>query len=223
MSSAHRAARALAGVGAFALALASSAGGGAARGRAQDDALIVTLRIGVVQSQGQGQGAPAVDDAWIDARVAEANRVFAPTALSFRRGPTFSLPPAHARIEDRSDRNALGQYVAPEVLNLFVVGTLMDVDEPGRERRGVHWRDRAAGTHYVIVSAIAEWPAIFAHELGHFFGEPHSTTPNDVMSYSQDGTTPPFFDPAQVRRVRRRARAMAASGELRLGTAAPDQ
>lgn len=176
-----------------------------------------TLRVGVVHSD----GVRVADDAWIDARVTEANRVFAPTHVSFRRGETFLLDPAHARMEDRSDRNALGQFVAPEVVNLFVVQALMDVDEPGRERRGVHWRDRAAGTHYVIVSAIADWPAIFAHELGHFFGEPHSATPNDVMSYEQDGATPPFFDVGQVRRVRRRARAMAASGELRLGMAAP--
>lgn len=180
-------------------------------GRAQETATTFTIDFGVVEVE----GARVVADAWIDARVAEANRVFAPCAVAFVRGETYAIPSEHARLETRADRNRLSAHVRPDVIDLFVVATLMDVDEPGRERRGVHWRERGTGTHYVIVSAIAAWPSIFAHELGHYFGEPHSDTPNDVMSYEHDDVTPTFFDAGQVRRVRRRARAYVESGELR--------
>ena len=40
-----------------------------------------------------------------------------------------------------------------------------------------------------------------AHELGHFFGNPHSSTPNNVMSYNRTGAEV-FFDDAQMRTIR---------------------
>ena len=43
------------------------------------------------------------------------------------------------------------------------------------------------------------------HELGHYFGNPHSPTPNNIMSYTRDGVTPPFFDSLQIRRIRTHA------------------
>jgi hypothetical protein len=42
---------------------------------------------------------------------------------------------------------------------------------------------------------------VLAHELGHFFGNAHSTVVDNVMSYDRrTGST--FFDEAQGRRIR---------------------
>ena len=81
---------------------------------------------------------------------------------------------------------------------------------------GVHWRPRghgaAEGAHFVIVSAIAG-PTVLAHELGHFFGNPHSDVPGNLMSYER-GEGPPVLDEVQMRRARGRAHSFIESGEL---------
>ena len=48
------------------------------------------------------------------------------------------------------------------------------------------------------------------------FGNPHSDTPNDVMSYQRDGTVTPFFERAELTRIRRRARRFRATLEIGL-------
>jgi hypothetical protein len=114
----------------------------------------------------------------------------------------------------RADRDALGAYVQAGVIDCMIVGTLMDVDEPGRDRRGVHWRVRTQRRrHFVIVSAISG-PYVLAHELGHFLGNrAHSATPGNIMSYaSRPGV--PSLDEAQLRRIRRTLRRMRTTGEL---------
>lgn len=142
-----------------------------------------------------------------------ANAIFAAYDVAFElvgvERPTIS-----ARMETRADRDELAAQVKPGVINLFVVASLMDVDEPGRVRRGVHWH---AGTqmdvHYLIVSAIAE-PDVLAHELGHFLGNPrHSDTPGNLMSYQRTEALP-FLDLAQQRRVQRAVRAYLRRREL---------
>jgi hypothetical protein len=128
--------------------------------------------------------------------------------------------PVRPRMESRSDRNALAEHVKPHVINCFVVSSLLDVDEPGRVRRGVHWRAPGpVAPHYVILSAISE-ADVLAHELGHFLGNPrHSDTPGNLMSYERVGRLP-FLDAEQVRRVRRAIRSYVRTGELRLLPAA---
>jgi hypothetical protein len=159
-------------------------------------------------------GVPVVDDAWIDAELAQANTIFAPSGVSFVIRSRRALDPRFAAIETRSDRNALGAELSPTVVNVFVVRSLRDVDDPTQMRRGVHWRPLAIpGAHFVIVSSIAA-PDVLAHELGHFFGNPHSSTPNDVMSYDRDGITPPFFEPEEIVRIRRHARRFLERAEI---------
>lgn len=159
-------------------------------------------------------GQPVVDDAWLVAQLDHANRVFAPAGVRFERGSIRSLDRAHADLATRADRDALGSRLMPEVINAFIVARLADVDDVGRDRRGVHWRPAGLpGAHFVIVSAIAG-RSVLAHELGHFFGNrEHPEVPGNVMSYLP-GEGEPSFDPMQLRRIRRFARRFERSGEL---------
>ncbi|MCA9559673.1 MAG: hypothetical protein KC583_14050, partial [Myxococcales bacterium] len=98
---------------------------------------------------------------------------------------------------------------------------LEDIHEPGRVRRGVHWRPRRpTGSHLVIVAAYSG-ENVLAHELGHFFGNPkHSATPGNLMSYTRaDGL--PTLDAGQIRRVRAHVRRFLKSGELKRAAPPP--
>ena len=60
-------------------------------------------------------------------------------------------------------------------INLFIVDRLDDIDIPGEQIRGVHWRDPKARTRkrWIFLSRIAG-AMVLAHELGHYFSLPHS-------------------------------------------------
>ncbi len=148
---------------------------------------------------------------WLAEQIADAQRLFAPFGVAFLRQDAPSLGPDAQHLETRADRDALEASVTPRVVNVFIVASLRDVDEPGRMRRGVHWHTPSR-THYVIVVASAP-ASVLAHELGHFFGNPHSQVPDNVMSYERTGA-PVFFDEAQGRCIERRAAAYVRSGEL---------
>ena len=108
----------------------------------------------------------------------------------------------------REDRDALGAYRTPGTIDAFVVRGLVDVDTPPLPRRGVHWRDRTRrGVRYVIVVADAS-PWVLSHELGHYFGNPHSDVPGNLMSYTR-AKGDPFLDAVQLGRVRRSAARLA--------------
>jgi len=159
-------------------------------------------------------GAPIIDRAWLAARVDRANAIFAPYDLRFALGP---IEPIDAPIDAlvRADRDALARRVAPAVLNLFVVRTLMDIHEPGRVRRGVHWKARHRGerVHCVIMASYAS-EGILAHELAHFFGNAsHRHVPGNLVGYIP-GLGLPTLDPDQEQRMRRALRRMVKSGEL---------
>jgi hypothetical protein len=151
---------------------------------------------------------------WLETQLAQANRIFASAGVAFERVELVPIDAQHARLRTRADRHALREQVSPRVINCFVVNYLEDVDEPGRERQGVHWH--AGGdpdVHYVILSLRAG-PDVLAHELGHFFGNPrHSDVPGNIMSYVR-GPDLPFFDPRQIANIRRRIRRYLRDGEL---------
>lgn len=168
-------------------------------------------------------GSPVVDDAFIDAHVERANAIFGPYGVRFVVRERRPLAAGHARIEDRSDRHALGAFNRDGAINCYFVDSLRDVDEPGRMRRGVHWHSEShAPAHFVIVSSIA-FEDVLAHELGHFLGNPaHSPVAGNLMSYQRLGTLP-TLDAAQVERIRRRVRRYLREGELvRAPLGAPD-
>ena len=149
------------------------------------------------------------DDRWIAAQLAEVERLFTPYGLSFATVESRAIAPAQAHAETRRDRDAFAAALHPGAVNVFVVASLRDVDDPSRMRMGVCWTPRGddARARYVIVSSIAR-PSVLAHELGHYFGNPHSKVPNNVMSYDRTAGVAPFFDEAQGKVLRRTARAL---------------
>lgn len=175
------------------------------------EAPLPTLALSIaVAAEG---GSPVQDDAWIDAQVAEAERLFGPFGVHFRKTVQRPLPSLFARLETRKDRDALDAERTRGVVNVFVVAALRDVDDWRLYRMGVHWRNGATPAHrYVIVTADA-LSTTLAHELGHYGGLGHSAVANNLMSYRRDGEHV-FLHPAQGATARTFARFAFASGEL---------
>lgn len=132
----------------------------------------------VVSPEGAAQ-----DVAWVRAQVEQADRHFALIDTSFEIVAADAVPAAELEIDDRDERDALGHdRFTRGVVHVFVVGRLADVDITGNEIRGVHWRERADRTHrWIILSRIAG-SLVLSHELGHFFGLPHSTYDISLMN-----------------------------------------
>ena len=161
------------------------------------------VRFAVAQVEGE----PVVAQTWLEQHVENANILFATAEVRFSIARVEMLEEENERWPanpvTRADRHRFGPFVDPGVINVFVVRSLADVDIENRWISGVHWRSRRGGSrrHYIILSSIAR-PMVLAHELGHFFGNPHSPTPGNIMSYER-GDGPPFFDALQLRRIRR--------------------
>jgi hypothetical protein len=156
--------------------------------------------FGVAFAVAEEEKAAVATDAWIADQLAAAEKLFAPIGVHFRWTQRKPLAPEHARLESRRDRDALEALLETGVINVFVVASLRDVDDPSLYRMGVCWRRGNEGKPYLVVSAVAR-PTVLAHELGHFFGNPHSKTPNNVMSYDRTGAEV-FFDDGQMRTIR---------------------
>ncbi|HEY6463234.1 MAG TPA: hypothetical protein VIY73_23865 [Polyangiaceae bacterium] len=162
-----------------------------------------------------------VEAGWLAAQLANAATLYAPFGVAFAKTDGPHLDASVAHVETRADRDAFAARTAAHSIDVFVVASLRDVDDPGEMRRGVHWHVRheadagsrgAADVHYILLVGTAP-PTVLAHELGHYFGNAHSPVADDVMSYVRTGG-PVFFDAVQGRRIGERARAYVASGEL---------
>jgi hypothetical protein len=168
----------------------------------------------VVFHVAEREGGPVAPPAFIAEQLAAANAIFGPLGIELVEKERVPLLGGHAELVTRSDRDALARHVRKGVIDCFVVAKLMDVDEPGRERRGVHWHPRRPPVQsFLSVSAISK-PFVLAHELGHLFGNrEHSNVPGNLMSYTR-AEGPPFLDETQIRRVRRALAAMLKSRRL---------
>jgi hypothetical protein len=152
--------------------------------------------------------------AFVAEQLAGANEIYRPLGIELVGAELVPLAAAHAELVTRSDRDVLSRHVRKGAIHCFVVDRLMDVDEPGRERRGVHWHPRPKPAQsFLIVSKISK-RYVLAHELGHLFGnQQHSQVPGNLMSYVRT-EKPPFLDPAQVRRVQQTLARLLAEGTL---------
>lgn len=159
-------------------------------------------------------GAPARDDAWITAQIEDANALYAPLGVRFRWSLRREIPATHAQLHSRADRDALAPLVESNVIDVFVVAALEDVDEPGRYRKGVAWTSKPNGKRFLILSAAAP-RTVLAHELGHFFGNGHTDVADNLMSYTRTQGGQVFLDEAQIERTRLFASRFLASGRLR--------
>jgi len=163
-------------------------------------------------------GAPVQTPLWFAEQVAQANRLFAEIEVAFEVGEIREVAAEHARIDTRAQRDNLGRGEHDAgVIHVWVVRRLADVDIEGDEIRGVHWRDRADTTRrFVILSSIAG-DRTLAHELGHFFGLPHSTYPASIMNKSPRDD-PPWelrgFVDREYTKMRGRRDAMVGDGTL---------
>ena len=160
-------------------------------------------RIPVVFHVALHEGEPVAPASFIAEQMAAANSIFRPLGIELVERERVPLAAEHAELVTRADRDVLARYLGKGAIDCFVVARLMAVDEPGRERRGVHWHPRPTpGRSFLIVSKISR-PYVLAHELGHMLGNPrHSDVVGNLMSY-QRGDGPPFLDAEQIRRVRR--------------------
>lgn len=156
---------------------------------------------------------PARDDAWITSQIDDANALYGPIGVTFRWTLRREIPAAHAQIHTRADRDALAPLVDKNVIDVFVVAALEDVDEPGRYRKGVAWTSKPDGKRFLILSAAAP-RTVLAHELGHFFGNGHNDVPDNLMSYVRTGGRV-FLDDVQNERILLFAGRFLASGRLR--------
>src|SRR5262245_42758948 len=64
---------------------------------------VLPIAIAVVHVQGK----PVRDDAWIDAQIAESERLFGAAGIHLRKAATRALPERFAKLETRADRDAL--------------------------------------------------------------------------------------------------------------------
>lgn len=127
---------------------------------------------------------------WVAKQLAGANRHFAPLAIGFQLAGVDALPASAIHVETRADRNALAENrLGGRLIHVFIVGQLDDVDQEGSIAYGVTWRRPNDARKYLIVSVQA-LERTLAHELGHFFGLPHSSYAVSIMNKTER-TEPP--------------------------------
>jgi len=157
------------------------------------------------------RGERVVDDAWVERQIDEANALFSPLGTRFRWTMERDLAEPHGEMHSRADRDALTPLTTSGLIDVFLVRELEDVDEPGRRRMGVCWTG-LGGKRLIVLSRIAR-PKVLAHELGHFFGNPHTKVVNNLMSYARDGGVV-FLDETQQARIRRLSARFLDTGRL---------
>ncbi len=174
-----------------------------------DDAPVFALAITVAEIDHR----PVQSEEWIAAQVAAAEGLFGPIGVHLRWALAKPMDSRFAVMDSRADRDALGSELEEKMINVLVVGRLRDVDDPSRDRMGVCWQNqRDPRKRYIVLSGTSR-PTVLAHELGHFFGNPHSTVVDNVMSYARaDGIV--FFDDAQKSIIRAHAARYLRSGDL---------
>jgi hypothetical protein len=181
------------------------------------DRRCLSIQLHVAQTPHEGQPIAVVTPAWIAAQVTVANAHFAGVGASFRIVGVDANSIPHVISHD--DRIALGAWVSPGMIHVFVTGVLDDVDADAnqpQEIRGVTLR-KGAGK-YIILSAKAP-DRVLTHELGHLFGLPHSRAPGSLMNKTPR-RVPPIeertFVPSEVNKIKAGLARLLANQQLTL-------
>ena len=181
------------------------------------DASAVEVCFGVELWIALRDGVPVQTPEWVGAQVERANHFFAEIGVGLELTAIHPLEEGEVVIETRDDRDLLGHdRWTSGVIHVFIVGQLDNVDEDG-VINGVHWRDRADTSHrWIIVSATA-WHMTFVHELGHYFGLPHSEYHISMMNKTTRAIAPGdlTFHEDEFARMRRMVERRLESGRLR--------
>jgi len=124
-----------------------------------------------------GEAGVTANPAWVATQLAAANHQFLPLDVGFQLVGIDARSSPH--VHSRKERDALGKLVGGTVIDVFITDQLDDVDPEGVTVYGVTWRK--GDRKFIIVSTKA-WERTLAHELGHFFGLPHSTYAVSIMN-----------------------------------------
>jgi hypothetical protein len=157
-------------------------------------------------------GAPVQTPAWLAGEVKHLNELFAVIDVGFELAAVRFIGAEWAHVHSRADRDALGERARdPGVVHLFMVRRLDDVDIEGAILYGVHWRKREdRSQRWIILSDRDVSSTVLPHEMGHYFGAPHSTYEESIMNKAPR-LVPAwpdrvFADPEEVRMRRHRDR-----------------
>ena len=165
-----------------------------------------------------GSEGPVQSPQWLAESLEHAHLLFEPAGVGFRVAAVDAIGPEFERVATRAQRDAIGrQRFGKGVIHVFLVGRLDDVDLPGEQIRGVHWRQRSnTDKRWIIASKIGS-KIVLGHELGHFFGLPHSRYTRSVMNKAPR-EQPPWdervFVPDELAIVEDEAARMFADGSL---------
>ena len=158
-------------------------------------------------------GAPAQTDAWIDDQIQQAQRLYNGFGIYFRKAEVRPLDGRFAALETRADRDALAGQLKKGFLNVFIVTSLRNIDDPKLYRMGVHWAPNGdLKRQYCIVASSARRTTM-AHEIGHYFTLQHTQVPDNLMSYSRTGADV-FMSAVQKVNVVKSAKSYIARKEL---------
>lgn len=156
---------------------------------------------------------------WLDASVAIASSALGQAGVHFIVSSRASLPDTVARVASDAELRALEALASPGVINVFVVRELRIAHGRPRPRSVCGTTEashRRAWSTYVVLLVRCHDEGL-AHELGHYFGLPHSSVRGDLMwpEAGRGRRSPPpiVLSPAERDRVIRSAAQYAAAGD----------